>query len=64
MVIYIPDKAYGSLKPPEVDIWTGILMNQGKVRNSSEMHIYSETCIRQPLLGPLKSGRLGKVLIL
>ena len=39
-------------------------MNQGKVRNSPEMQIYGETCIRQPLLGPLKSGCLGKVIIL
>ena len=25
---------------------------------------YSQTCIKQPLLGPLKSGRLGQVVIL
>ena len=24
---------------------------------------YSQTCIRRPLLGPLKSGRLGKVAV-
>ena len=25
---------------------------------------YSQTCIRRPLLGPLKGGRLGKVVVL
>ena len=26
--------------------------------------LYSQTCIRQPLLGPLKSGRLEQVVVL
>ena len=25
---------------------------------------YNQTCIRQPLLGPLQSGRLGQVVVL
>ena len=32
--------------------------------NEYKTNKYSQTCVRQPLLGPLKSGHLGQVVIL
>ena len=36
--------------------------NEKKLFNP--LRFYSQTCIRRPLLGPLKSGRLGQVAVL
>ena len=38
--------------------------NPLKFQKKSFKNKYSQTCIRRPLLGPLKSSRLGQVVIL
>ena len=44
--------------------YSHVIMQTAVIDYKIEVMLISQTCIRQPLLGPLKSGCLGQVVIL